>query len=183
VYVSVCVKVCVCVCVCTCVWVCIHACVFVCVCVYVCVCVCASVHVCVQYMLCVVKVNGYYVYMCMCVNMWKHVCVCMCGYVYERARTCACVDMQMWVCALCVYAYTCAIVHHARVHHACPQQSDTATSSLTLKVFPADKTCIDIIVGEGDRAELLKVKVQNRTIDVVQNMDSSAWGGALNKGK
>lgn len=38
----------------------------------------------------------------------------------------------------------------------------------TLKIFPAHETGIDIIVGERDRAEFLKVKVEDGSIDGVQ---------------
>ena len=57
-----------------------------------------------------------------------------------------------------------------------PKQAGTATSYLTLKVFPTDEACIDIVVGEGDGAELLKVKVQNRTVDGVQIWAAPAEG-------
>ena len=39
---------------------------------------------------------------------------------------------------------------------------------LTLEVFPTDKTGIDVVVGERDRTELLKVKVEDCAVDSVQ---------------
>ena len=38
----------------------------------------------------------------------------------------------------------------------------------TLKILPTDKTGIDVIVGEGDGAELLEVKVKDGSVDCVQ---------------
>ena len=42
------------------------------------------------------------------------------------------------------------------------------TSQLTLEVLPTDQTGIDIVVRERHRTQLLKVKVQNSTINRVQ---------------
>ena len=48
--------------------------------------------------------------------------------------------------------------------------------SLTLEVLAAHKTGIDVVVGERDRAELLKVKVQHCPVNGVQEGAMAAQG-------
>ncbi len=52
---------------------------------------------------------------------------------------------------------------------------------LTLKVLAADEAGVDVVSGEGDRAELLKVEIQDGPVDGVQ-IRARATQGVLCRG-
>jgi len=58
--------------------------------------------------------------------------------------------------------------HDAKLGAQTCAQPSTFFLSFTLKVLSADKTSIDVQVGEGDGADLLKVKVQHESLNSVK---------------
>jgi len=176
---------------------CVCVCVYVCMCVWVCACVCA-VHV-----MCGTRVLCVHVHAHMCKYVCVTMCVCMCMNVHIR-HVCMCLHGNVCVCVCeCVCVCGCGCVHeHARVCARCVYMYTHMCNSPPCSGPP----CLSRVVrysyqlshpesisrrqdmrrhycwrGRQSRASQSQSPELNGWW--CPNMDSSGWGGALNKGK